>query len=215
MRLALLCCLLLSGCAAVGPLSTFQTARVLEPGKQRRVLGGSAMLVGPLRRDYVCGRQNRCFTTDFAALEATGRLGLARGLDAGLSITGGDIALDGKYELYGGERWAFAAGLGAGYHNGFLPFIFAIDRNTAVHALVPLYASYDLGDDVSLYASPKYAHRRFVSAPRPRPDVLNLVGLTLGARLGWDLGAFAEVTLLKDVSSTFYTWQLSLAFFNE
>ena len=198
--------------------STLQTAKTLDPGKQRILVGGG----------YYASP-----SVDADASEATGddvslampymELGYRRGIvdkvDVGAKITiPGTAGLDGKYELMRSAdgKLAFAAGAGIGYLKLTSGSEGSETSTTLIDAIVPLYASYDLLRSLAVYASPKYVLRYASSTDEMMESssgMNHLVGGTLGTKVGDGFGLFMEASYLKSVSSDFDSFQVNGSIF--
>lgn len=196
--------------------STLQTAKTLDPGKQRILVGGGYYASPSVNAD---------------ASEATGddvslampymELGYRRGIvdkvDVGAKVTiPGTAGIDGKYELYNDGKLAFAAGAGIGYLKLSSGSEGSETSTTLIDAIVPVYASYDIAKPLAIYASPKYVMRyaKSVDSMMESASGMNhLVGGTLGTKIGNGMGLFMEASYLKSVSSDFDSFQVNGSIF--
>lgn len=198
--------------------STLQTAKTLDPGKQRILVGGGYYASPSVNAD---------------ASEATGddvslampymELGYRRGLidkvDVGAKVTiPGTAGLDAKYELMRSAdgKAAIAAGAGLGYLKLTSGSEGSETSTTLIDAIVPVYASYDLLRSLAVYASPKYVLRYAASTDsmmESSSGMNHLVGGTLGTKIGNGFGLFMEASYLKSVSSDFDAFQVNGSIF--
>lgn len=205
---------LFSGCMSV---STLQTAKTLEPQKVRIAIGGgyfkAPSLDSALKSDL-----------KFPYLEGSARLGIIPHLDAGVKYTiPGSIFVDGKYQLVDAGAFALATGLGVGYLSlSSSGSDSSKTTSTGIDVQVPVYTSYDVVDWFSLYAAPKYILRNISNKTTGSANEAdntssssmdNLVGASVGAKLGSDVGLFAEVTLMHSLKYKNDTLQFGGAFF--
>ncbi|MGE3767219.1 MAG: hypothetical protein AB7L94_33510 [Kofleriaceae bacterium] len=196
-------------------MSTLQTAKALDPGKQRILVGGG----------YYASP-----SVDADASEATGddvslalpymeigyRRGLMKNFELGAKATiPGTVGLDGKYQLVSAGKFAVAAGLGTSY----LKIESGSDADKVstmlVDVIVPAYVSYDVAEPFSVYASPKYVLRYASSTDMmdTTSGTSHLVGATVGTRIGSRLGLFLESSYLKDMTSDFDSFQVNGSIF--
>ena len=128
----------------------------------------------------------------------------------------GTVGLDGKYQLVSAGDFAVAAGLGVGY----LKISSGSDDTEVstqlIDAIVPVYASYDLASYFAVYTSPKFV-LRFASstdgAGMSSSSIESLAGGTAGFRIGNRFGLYLEASYLKDLSSTFDSFQVNGSIF--
>jgi hypothetical protein len=82
---------------------------------------------------------------------------------------------------------------------------------TMVDFIIPLYASYDFGKRFSVYASPKFVHRRFPGFTTTAPK--NLAGGSAGLKIGKSRGLYLELTRMKFLGTSITSNQWSIAWF--
>lgn len=208
----LLAGVLASGCVN---MSTLQTAKTLDPGKQRILVGGGYYASPSVDADASAATGS---DTSLALpyMEVGYRRGLMRNFELGAKATiPGTVGLDGKYQLVSAGKFAVAAGLGTSY----LKIESGSDQDKVstmlVDVIVPAYVSYDIATPLAVYASPKYVFRYAAStdAMDTTTGTSHLVGATLGTRIGSKLGLFLESSYLKDMTSDFDSFQVNGSIF--
>jgi hypothetical protein len=193
-------------------MSTLQTAQTLEPGRQRFLVGGGY---------YESASVNQAASSANASdtrlalpyTEIGYRRGIVENLELGAKVTiPGTTGIDGKYRFIHAGKFAVAAGLGVSYLKIDTGSGMGQASTQLIDAMVPLYVSYDIARPLALYLSPKYV-ARFASSTDTNMMVTsgmqNLVGGTVGVRVGTWIGVFLEASYLRDVSSTFDTVQVN------
>lgn len=192
--------------------SALQTARALEPGQQRILVGGG-FYASPSVNASTSETSGEDVSLSLPYIELGYRRGIVDRFELGAKITvPGTVGLDGKYQLVNAGKLAFAAGLGAGY----LKISSGSDESEVstqlIDVTVPLYVSYDLASAFAVYASPKYV-LRFASSSdasgMSSSATSSLAGATAGIRIGNRKGIFLETSYLKDISSTFDSFQVN------
>jgi hypothetical protein len=150
-------------------------------------------------------------------LELGYRRGLAEHLELGAKVTvPGTIGLDGKYQLLDAGDFAVAAGLGFGYLSISSGSGEDEVSTQVIDAIVPVYVSYDLASYFAVYASPKLVLRYASSTDDGSMSTSafeSLAGGTAGFRLGNRRGVYLEASYLKDISSTFDSFQVNGSIF--
>ena len=196
-------------------MSTLQTAKALDPGKQRILVGGGYYASPSVDAD-ASEASGSDVSLALPYMEVGYRRGLMKNFELGAKATiPGTVGLDGKYQLVNAGKFAVAAGLGTSY----LKIESGSDQDKVstmlVDVIVPAYISYDVAAPFSIYASPKYV-RRYASST----DMLDttsgtshLVGATVGTRLGSRMGLFLESSYLKDMTSDFDSFQVNGSIF--
>ncbi len=196
------------GCAN---MSTLQTAKTLAPSEGRVLVGGG----------YYASPDLDAEASDATGAEASLKMpyaevgyrhGIVDDVEAGLKVTmPGTVAVDGKYQLLEQGGLALATGLGVGYLS--LSSGEGADevKSTILDVQVPLYASYDVGDYLAVYTSPKYLLRS-VSGDGGS-SLSHLAGATAGVKVGKDTGLFFEGTLMRDLSLGFNAVQVNGSLF--
>jgi hypothetical protein len=197
--------------------STLQTAKALDPGHQRILVGGGYYASPTLDADA-----SEATSSDVSLKLPYMELGYRRGIvdkvELGAKVTlPGTSGVDAKYQFLDAGKLALAAGMGVGYLK-----ISSSDGNgmetssSVVDAIVPVYASYDVSRFFAVYSSPKYVLRytNSVDAMDQSTTGMNhLVGGTMGVRVGQNKGLFLETSYLKSVSSDFDSFQVNGSFF--
>jgi len=192
-------------------MSTLQTAKALDPGKQRILVGGGYYASPSVNADASASTGSDV-SLALPYMEIGYRRGIIDNLELGAKVTiPGTTGLDAKYQLVSAGDFAVAAGLGASYlkisstSNG-------METSTQLFdTIVPVYVSYDIAKPLAVYLSPKYVFR-YASSVDPmetKTGTSNLVGATAGFRLGNTWGIFLESSYLKDVSSKFDSFQVN------
>lgn len=207
--------------AACVNMSTLQTAKALEPGKQRVLVGGGYYASPSVNADVSSSTSTSSSSSSVSLalpyMEIGYRRGIVENLELGAKVTiPGTVGLDGKYQLVRAGNFAVAAGLGGAY----LKLDSGDDQmktsTQLIDAIVPVYVSYDIAKPFSIYASPKYVARFAQSTDTNgamSSGMENLVGATAGVKLGNTFGLFLETSYLKDLSSTFDSFQVNGSLF--
>lgn len=174
-----------TGCVS---MSSLQTARTLEEGQTQQSFGGgvynSKSKIGEVETD-----------TNLPYVEYAYRRGFAKDFDAGLKLTFlGAYGIDGKYQIYADQNWAFSAGLGLGYLSYKVSAGGEDQEVKYIDVMLPLYLSYDVSPGFSVYTSPKYISRNVSGSSSGTEGV---TGLTLGAKIGEKSGVYLEATMIK------------------
>jgi len=139
--------LLLSACAQI---SSLQTAKTLPEAET--ILGISVAAYGASGSDFIGGELGNSVVPH---LEFFGRHGIAKNFDVGLKLSSSlNIAIDGKYQLFGNETSQFAMAVGAAFEYQYSGFENFVSRQT-----VPLYFSFHPTDGFALYATTKFIHQ--------------------------------------------------------
>lgn len=196
--------------------STLQTAKALDPGKQRILVGGGYYASPSVNAD-ASDATGDDVSLKMPYMEVGYRRGIVKKVELGAKVTiPGTAGLDAKYELHNDGKFAVAAGAGLGYLKLTSGADGAETSTTLVDAIVPVYASYDLASAFALYASPKYVLRyaKSVDSMMETASGMNhLVGGTLGTKVGNGAGVFLEASYLKSVSSDFDSFQVNGSLF--
>jgi hypothetical protein len=193
-------------------MSTLQTAKALDPGKQRVLVGG-----GYYASPSVDAEASEASGSDVSLalpyMEVGYRRGIIERLELGAKVTiPGTVGLDAKYQLVNAGKFAVATGLGAAYlkiESG------SDDSKTStmlMDTVVPLYVSYDVAKPFAVYTAPKYVFRYASSTDAMEEQISgtsHLLGATVGARIGNGWGLFLESSYLKDMSSDFDSFQVN------
>lgn len=183
-------------------MSSLQTAKTLEKGKGRVLIGGGY---------YTSPEVNDALDTlgaddlKMPYMEVGYRRGFTDAFEAGVKLTLiGTIAVDGKYQLLDNNGLAFAVGLSGGYAD--IESGTGSSKTKIYEAMVPLYASYDIGDYLALYLSPKYMFRIYGGDGSGSGS---LAGVTGGVKLGKNLGLFIESTYMQALGEDFSAIQVN------
>jgi hypothetical protein len=196
--------------------STLQTAKALDPGKGRVLVGG-----GFYSSPDINAEADEATSSDVSLALPYMELGYRRGiidkLEMGAKVTvPGTAGIDGKYQLLDAGDFALAAGAGVGYLRLTSGSEDMELKSTIIDATVPVYASYDLAKSFALYTSPKYVLRYISSTDSMNGSssgVDHLLGATVGMRVGSRWGLFLETSYLKSVSSDFGAFQVNGSIF--
>lgn len=192
--------------------STLQTAKALDPGNQRILVGGGFYSSPSINAD-ASSASNSDVTLAMPYMELGYRRGIIDKLELGAKVTvPGTAGIDAKYQFLDAGKFALAAGLGGGY----LKLTSGSDGMESTSKIfdttVPLYASYDIAKAFAVYTAPKYVLRytSSVDSMGASSSGLNhLVGATVGTRVGNRWGLFLETSYLKSVSSDFDAFQVN------
>jgi hypothetical protein len=212
----LLATLSLASAAACVNSSTLQTAKALDPGKQRILVGGGYYASPSLNADASSATGDDV-SLALPYMEVGYRRGIVEKVELGAKVTiPGTAGIDAKYELLNDGKFAVAAGAGFAYLKLTSGASGMETSSTIVDAMVPVYASYDLAKSFAVYASPKYVLRYTKSVDemaQSASGINHLVGGTLGTKLGNNRGLFLETSYLKSVSSDFDSFQVNGSIF--
>lgn len=196
-------------------MSTLQTAKALDPGKQRILVGGGYYASPSVDAD-ASEASGSDVSLALPYMEVGYRRGLMKNFELGAKATiPGTVGLDGKYQLVNAGKFAVAAGLGTSY----LKIESGSDADKVstmlVDVIVPAYVSYDIAKPFSVYASPKYVLRYASSTDMMETNsgTSHLVGATVGTRIGSGMGLFLESSYLKDMTSDFDSFQVNGSIF--
>ena len=193
-------------------MSTLQTAKALDPGKQRILVGGGYYASPSVNADASASTGSEV-SLALPYMEIGYRRGIIDNLELGAKVTiPGTTGLDAKYQLVSAGDFAVAAGLGASYLKISSTDSQGMETSTQLFdTIVPVYVSYDIAKPLAVYVSPKYVLRYATSVDpmETKTGVSNLVGATAGFRLGNTWGIFLESSYLKDVSSKFDSFQVN------
>ena len=196
--------------------STLQTAKALDPGKQRILVGGGYYASPSLDAD-ASSASGSDVSLKMPYMELGYRRGLIKKVEVGAKVTiPGTAGLDAKYELLNDGKFAVAAGAGMGYLKLTSGSDGAETSTTLIDAIIPVYASYDLSKYLAVYASPKYVLRYAKSTDemmQSSSGMNHLVGGTLGTKVGNGTGVFMEASYLKSVSADFDSFQVNGSIF--
>lgn len=196
--------------------STLQTAKALDPGHQRVLVGGGFYSSPDINAD-ASEASSSDVTLAMPYMELGYRRGIVDKVELGAKVTvPGTAGIDGKYQFLDAGKLALAAGVGVGYLKLTSGSEGMETTSTIVDATVPLYASYDVAKAFAVYTAPKYV-MRFASSTDEMGEsssgVNHLVGATVGTRLGNRWGLFLETSYLKSVSSDFDAFQVNGSIF--
>ena len=203
---------LTSGCVN---MSTLQTAKALDPGKQRILVGGGYYASPSVDAD-ASEASGSDVSLALPYMEVGYRRGIMKNFELGAKATiPGTVGLDGKYQLVSAGKFAVAAGLGTSY----LKIESGDDADKVstmlVDVIVPAYISYDVAKPFAVYASPKYVLRYASSTDNmdTTSGTSHLIGGTVGTRIGNGFGLFLETSYLKDMTSDFDSFQVNGSIF--
>lgn len=196
--------------------STLQTAKALDPGHQRVLVGGGFYSSPDINAD-ASDASGSDVTLAMPYMELGYRRGIVDKVEVGAKVTvPGTAGIDGKYQFLDAGKLALAAGVGVGYLKLTSGSEGMETTSTIVDATVPLYASYDIAKAFAVYTAPKYV-MRFASSTDEMGEsssgINHLVGATVGTRLGNRWGLFLETSYLKSVSSDFDAFQVNGSIF--
>jgi hypothetical protein len=197
--------------------STLQTAKAMDPGQQRILVGGGYYASPSLDAD-ASAAANEDVSLKMPYMELGYRRGIVDKVELGAKVTlPGTAGVDAKYQFVNAGKLAVAAGLGTGYLKISSGAEGSMTSSTIVDAIVPVYASYDVSRFFAVYSSPKYVLRYAKSIDESdmssTSGMNHLVGGTMGVRLGQNKGLFLETSYLKSVSSDFDSFQVNGSFF--
>jgi hypothetical protein len=196
--------------------STLQTAKALDPGHQRVLVGGGFYSSPDINAD-ASDASGSDVTLAMPYMELGYRRGIVDKVEVGAKVTvPGTAGIDGKYQFLDAGKFALAAGLGVGYLKLTSGSEGMETSSTIVDTTVPLYASYDVAKAFAVYTAPKYV-MRFANSTDEMGEsssgINHLVGATVGTRLGNRWGLFLETSYLKSVSSDFDAFQVNGSIF--
>jgi len=199
--------------------SALQTAKAMDPGKQRFLVGGGYYASPDLDKD-ASSATGEDTSLKLPYMELGYRRGLVDKVEAGVKYTlPGTAAIDGKYQFLDAGGFALAAGASVGYFKLSSEAGDSSSSTTVVDTIVPVYASYDIAKALAVYTSPKYVMRYAKSESmdammsESSSGLSHLVGATLGTRLGNRFGLFLETTYLKSITNDFDAFQVNGSFF--
>ena len=197
-------------------MSTLQTAKALDPGRQRILVGGGYYASPSVYAD-ASSSSGSSVSLALPYMELGYRRGIVDNLELGAKVTiPGTVGMDGKYTLVSAGKFAIAAGLGGAYLKLESGEGNMKTSTRLIDAIVPAYVSYDIAKPLAVYASPKYVARFAESVDdmgMTKSGMSHLVGATAGVRIGNGFGLFLETSYLKDVTSTFDSFQVNGSLF--
>ncbi len=190
-------------CASV---STLQTGRVLEKGENSHSFGLSLYSSD----DFIGGDD----ISGLPVFEYAYRRGMWDDIDVGIKIAIiGTAVLDMKYNLVNGEKFALATGAGLGYLSFTSTSNGQDQESTILDFIVPLYASYDLGEKFTVYGAAKYLLRTITADGVVDAEDGSLGVGSLGIQWGRKSGVFLEGTMMAGLDNDFSGTQLSGSYF--
>lgn len=196
--------------------STLQTAKALDPGHGRVLVGGGFYTSPDINAD-ASEASDSDVTLALPYMEVGYRRGIVDKVELGAKVTiPGTAGIDGKYQFLDAGKFALAAGLGVGYLKLTSGTEGMEAKSTIIDTTVPLYASYEVAKPFSLYTAPKYVMRYASSTDSDgmsSSGLDHLVGATVGTKLGSGWGLFLESSYLKSVTSDFGAFQVNGSFF--
>jgi len=196
--------------------STLQTAKALDPG-HGRVLVGGGFYTSPQINSDASSSSGSDVTLALPYMELGYRRGIIDKLELGAKVTvPGTSGIDAKYQFLDAGKFALAAGAGVGYLS--IESGEGMDKVSSkiIDTTVPVYASYDLAKAFAVYTAPKYVLRYGSSKDADgmsSSGIDHLVGGTVGTRLGNKWGLFLESSYLKSVTSDFGAFQVNGSIF--
>jgi hypothetical protein len=196
-------------------MSTLQTAKALDPGKQRILVGGG-YYASPSVDAEASESTGSSVKLALPYMELGYRRGIVDKVELGAKATlPGTFGVDGKYQLVDAGRFAVAAGFGAAYLKIESGEGAMKTSTQLIDATVPAYVSYDIAAPLAVYLSPKYVLRyaESVDDMGTQRGMSHLFGGTAGVRLGNGFGLFLESSYLKDVTSSFDSFQVNGSIF--
>lgn len=196
--------------------STLQTAKALDPGTQRILVGGG-FYASPSLNEDASDATGEDTSLALPYMEVGYRRGIVDKVEVGAKVTiPGTSGIDAKYQFLQSGNLALAAGLGVGYLKISSGSEGMETSTTVFDTMVPVYASYDLAKAFAVYASPKYVLRYASSVDdmnETSSGMNHLVGATAGVRVGNKFGLFLETGYLKSVSNDFDAFQVNGSIF--
>ncbi|NVB81233.1 MAG: hypothetical protein HOV81_22750, partial [Kofleriaceae bacterium] len=175
--------------------STLQTAKALDPGTQRILVGGG-FYASPSLNEDASDATGEDTSLALPYMEVGYRRGIVDKVEVGAKVTiPGTSGIDAKYQFLQSGNLALAAGLGVGYLKISSGSEGMETSTTVFDTMVPVYASYDLAKAFAVYASPKYVLRYASSVDdmnETSSGMNHLVGATAGVRVGNKFGLFLE-----------------------
>ena len=192
---------LMANCASV---STLQTARVLEENDSTHSIG-----VGTYSSDDFLGAGS----ISMPVIEYTYRRGMWKDIDLGVKLAIiGSTVIDLKYNLINGEKFALATGVGLGYLSFTSTLAGADSKSTILDLIVPLYLSYDVNKEFSVYGAGKYMLRT-VSSDQANAADGSFLSSSLGVKWGKTSGVFLEGSLIAGLDNSFTGTQFNTSYF--
>jgi hypothetical protein len=196
--------------------STLQTAKALDPGRGRVLVGGGFYTSPDINAD-ASEAASSDVTLALPYMELGYRRGIIDKLELGAKVTvPGTAGIDGKYQFLDAGKFALATGIGVGYLKLTSGSEGMESSSSIIDTTVPVYASYDVAKAFALYTAPKYVLRYASSTDSDgmsSSGVDHLVGATVGTRLGNRWGLFLESSYLQSVTSDFGAFQVNGSIF--
>jgi len=185
-----------AGCMS---MAAFQTGRTLPKGDYQYAIGGGS---------FAGGDGNSAFF-----LEGVARYGLFENVDIGARFAlPGWTGIDAKYQVFANDKFALAAGMALGGIEMEMSFGDAGKAKVTIFdVVVPVYASYNVGPALALYAVPKFV-ARFMSGDVSQTSE-QLVGGTGGIKLGDGSGLYLEATYMQRLQAGQGDMQYDVAYF--
>ena len=185
-------------------MATLQTARTLSPGEHSQIIGGGYVKIPKTIGSIGIGAPYSQYGY---------RYGFMDKLDAGITISvPGLLMVDGKYQFLDTNGIALATGLKLGGIQSSSGSGSNKSSTLILDTAVPLYASYDVGQYLTVYLSPKYLLRIENS---DTTTTSHFASGSAGIRLGNTYGVFVEGTLARDLGHKYSIIQTDVAFFFE
>ena len=204
-------CLLLQGCISI---SRYQTAETIPQGKSQYFIA-MGNFSGNDMSTSIKSLQASELKKSQSLVECGMRYGLSKSIDLGVQFTLlGTVGTDLKYAFKKAKKLSLATGAGVAYTWSTADGnIYSTDQEADIFyydVTIPLYASYRLLDRFAVYGSPKYIFRTIKGDVM---DVIHLVGISLGAQIGKDQGAYLDYTIYQDLQTPYFVSQFSVAWF--
>jgi hypothetical protein len=192
--------------------STLQTAKALDPGRQRILVGGGFYSSPDINAD-ASEASGSDVTLAMPYMELGYRRGIIDKVELGAKVTvPGTAGIDAKYQFLDAGKFALATGIGGGYLKLSSGEEGMETSSTIFDTTVPVYASYDVAKAFAVYTAPKYVMRYTKSVDEmgaTESGLDHLVGATIGTRVGNGWGLFLETSYLQSVSSDFGAFQVN------
>ncbi len=182
------------GCSS---LSSLQTGRTLKEDESSFVFGAGSQSIAIDKKstEPEAKKIEESIKDVSVPLAEFGyRRGVMKNLEAGVNWTlPGTLTASGKYMLLGhGTPYALSLGTGIGYSSVEL----GKNKMTLIDFSFPVYTSYDLTEDFSVYLNPKYLLRLLQAGKAS--DTGHLIGVTGGLAYRWffvEYGTFLPQTI--------------------
>ena len=202
-------------CANFGSM---QTGRVLKEEESFHAVGLKSFVISQentqisSESDGEAKKKKSSNNLMIPTLEYMYRQGLRPNLEAGFDISMyGRIGANLKYSLVDGERFALATGLNLSYFEFVIEDASDDDTKSVqeeddedfdqklaeglkfLYVSAPLYLSYDISEELTIYGSTKYMYNLLKSFPND-----SIFSHSLGFKYGKKSGVFMEASLVSD-----------------